>query len=60
MPLPHPVRPKGVASFYKVTAKTFTPDSGEGVNQMNIIKMSWLSAYAFSFAFWSAAVWITL
>ncbi|KEY43426.1 hypothetical protein FB99_18780 [Pantoea agglomerans] len=43
-----------------MTAKTFTPDSGEGVNQMNIIKMSWLSAYAFSFAFWSAAVWITL
>jgi hypothetical protein len=58
-PFPHPVRPKGVA-FLRWPQKTFTPDSGEGVNQMNIIKMSWLSAYAFSFAFWSAAVWITL
>ncbi|WP_371824363.1 MULTISPECIES: small membrane protein YmiC [Pantoea] len=27
---------------------------------MNMIKMSWLSAYAFSLAFWAAAVWIAL
>ncbi|MGW9998084.1 hypothetical protein ACUXI4_002599 [Pantoea piersonii] len=27
---------------------------------INMIKMSWLSAYAFSFAFWAAAVWIAV
>lgn len=27
---------------------------------INSIKISWLSAYAFSFAVWAAAVWIAV